>query len=56
MIDKALETRAGEPWQDWGFEIECAPALRNLRQGRQRLTLTIRKKYQKLSDYFVNNR
>jgi hypothetical protein len=63
MINKALETRVnvldgrvGPSWQDWGFEIECTPALSNLREGRQRLTLTIRKKYEKLSDYFVSNK
>lgn len=63
MINKALETsvnvldgRVGASWQDWGFEIECTPALSNLREGRQRLTLTIRKKYEKLSDYFVSNK
>lgn len=55
MIDKALETQVGESLQDWGFEIECTPALRDLRQGRQKLTLTIRKRYEKLSDYFVSN-
>jgi hypothetical protein len=62
MINKALETRVrvpdapvGNSYMNWGFEIECTPALGDLREGRQRLTLTIRKKYEKLSDYFVSN-
>ena len=62
MINKALETqvnvpdtRVGESLQDWGFEIECTPPLKDLKTGRQRLTLTIRKRYEKLSDYFGRN-
>ena len=63
MIDKALETRVGildiqarTSSRDWGFEIECTPALKDLGQGQQRLLLTIRKRYEKLSDYFVTNK
>jgi len=35
-----------------GFSIECSPALDKLKAGRHRVTLTIGKRYEKLSDYF----
>ena len=35
-----------------GFNIECSPALDKLKPGRHRITLTVGKRYEKLSDYF----
>lgn len=35
-----------------GFSIECGPALDKLKPGRHKITLTVSKRYEKLSDYF----
>ncbi|MCJ7652376.1 MAG: hypothetical protein MUO75_01595, partial [Actinobacteria bacterium] len=63
MINESLEARINFPTappgdiaQQEGFEIECTPSLKDLKPGRQRFTVTIRKRYEKLSDYFgINN-
>ncbi|MCJ7652096.1 MAG: hypothetical protein MUO75_00170, partial [Actinobacteria bacterium] len=63
MINESLEARTSFPTappgdiaEQEGVEIECTPALKDLKPGRQRFTLTIRKRYEKLSDYFgINN-
>lgn len=34
-----------------GFDIECEPALQRLSTGSHEMTITVRKKYEKLTDY-----
>lgn len=62
MINESLEAQINFPTalpgdiaQRDGFEIECTPSLEDLKPGRQRFTLTVRKRYEKLSDYFGRN-
>ncbi|MBK5093809.1 MAG: hypothetical protein JJE48_09890 [Actinobacteria bacterium] len=59
MINESLEAQINFPIelpgdidQQVGFEIECTPSLKDLKPGRRRFTLTIHKRYEKLSDYF----
>jgi hypothetical protein len=34
-----------------GFDVSCSPELSSLGEGKQTVTLTVRKKYEKLTDY-----
>jgi hypothetical protein len=51
-LDRGPARFEDTPALDQGFEVTCEPQLGTLSQGTRTVTVTVKKKYSKLTDYF----